>query len=145
VAFTAGQKLTAAQLNNITSFSKFASATAAIQAATTSAVDLAGATVTFNAPVANTQVTVRAYLDVEASGSVDIFIGALQLDGVTQTGQVHHQATGRAGIAQEWILNGLSAGSHTVKIRISKLNSSNTVNVGGSGHSKIVVTGNGIS
>lgn len=145
MAFTAGQRLTAADLNNITPFRKTASASSTTQTATTTMTDLAGATVTFTAPVASTQVSVRVYLDVESTGVGDIFLAIIQVDGVTQTGEMHHSGQMRANIAQEWIVNGLSAASHTAKVRIQKVGATNNVSVYGSGHSKIVVEGNGIS
>jgi hypothetical protein len=114
------------------------------QTATSGVVALNAATVTFTTPVVNTQVTIRGHFDVESTGSTDVFVGDCIIDGVTvPAGEAHWKATGRGTVMQEWIVTLATAASHTIALRITKQNTSDTVTVYAT-HSRIVVEGNGI-
>ena len=117
---------------------------AGTQTVTTTAADLTGVSRTLTVPEANTQLTIRGYFDVEATNAGDIFIGTCQVDGSNQSGEAHFADVGRATVALEWVVS-VSAGSHTVKLRVQKVNNGGSMTVNGPNHSKLVVVGNGIS
>ncbi len=147
MAFAAGQTLTAAQLNNITT--KYLEArSSADETVTTSVVDVNGATLTFTTPLANTTVSVESYWDIGVTGGADLFIGTLYVDGVVNsTGEVHWDgdgAAGRATVAQGWTVTLVAAGSHTLKLRRTKTTNIDTVTLFGT-HTKIKVSGPGLT
>jgi hypothetical protein len=141
----AGAFAIASDVNSLGQNEFTANATSVTQAVTTTLTDLAGATKTIITPVANTVVSVTGYFDIEANGMTDIFLGFLASNAVTQTGEAHWQAVGRATIAQHWTLTLGAAGSYTLKLRIQKILNTNTLVVYGSGHSKITISGKGIT
>lgn len=114
---------------------------------TTSVVDVNGATLTFTTPAANTVVKVTSYWDVATSGGTDTFIGTLYVDGVVNTqGEAHVEGagtTGRNTESQGWTVTLAAAGSHTLKLRRTKVGSSDTLTLFGT-HTKIQVEGLGI-
>lgn len=121
-----------------------ASMTTATQTVTTSVAALAGASRSVTAPEASTRLTIRGYFDVEALSGADIFIGTCSVDGVALTGEAHWAAVGRNTVSFEWV-SVVSAGAHTVSLRVQKINNNANMVVNGSNHSKLVVVGNGIS
>lgn len=144
VSVHTGQITTAnTNITHITRTCKTASA-GINQTATGAVVALNAATVTFTTAVVNTQVSIKGYFDVESTGSTDIFVGDCIIDAVTvPNGEAHWRATGRGSVSQEWIAVLATAASHTINLRITKQNNVDAVTVF-SGHSRIVVEGNGI-
>lgn len=126
---------------------KSASATSATQAVTTSTVDLAGATLSVTTPTANTDVLITGIFDVESNGDADIFVGTSNISGGvgTPVGEAHWVGVGRGTIIQQWLVTLVTAQAYTIKLRISKVGTANTLQVDGAGHSKIIVSGNGIT
>lgn len=141
----AGAFATAADVNSLGQNEFTANASSVTQTVTTTLTDLAGATKTIITPTANTVVSVTAYFDIEANGMTDIFLGFLAVAGVSQTGEAHWQAVGRATIPQHWTITLGAAGSYVIKLRVQKILNSNTLVVYGSGHSKITISGKGIT
>lgn len=130
-------------LDSMRSYTKFSNQSAAtITATTTPAVSTSIAVTTIEP---NTRVYVRGYFDVDVSAS-DIFVGTCFANGVTQTGEAHVAGTAaRATVAQEWAVVLAAAGSHTIQLRVAKAGSGGVVTVNGAGHTRMSVTGNGIS
>lgn len=131
-------------LNSMKSYTKVATQTSATITATTSpAVSTSISVTTIEA---NTRVYVRGYFDVDVSGGGDIFIGTCFANGAVQTGEAHVQGTAvRATVASEWVVTLAAVGSHTIQLRVAKAGSGGTVTVNGAGHTRMSVTGNGIS
>jgi hypothetical protein len=114
---------------------------------TTSVADVNGATLTFTTAVAGTVVKVTSYWDISSTGSTDVFIGTLYVDGsVYAFGEAHLEGgdtSARTTLAQGWTVTLASAGSHTLKLRRTKTSNSDTVTLYGI-HTKIQVEGLGI-
>lgn len=144
MVFAAGQKLTADALNAITRKAYIATASSTETVVTTTVADLAGATMSVTTVVANTQVRVTGIFDSESSGATDIMIGTCMANGVAQQGEAHWQGDARGTVMNEWLVTFASAGTYTIKLRVQKINNTNTVVVYGSNHSKIVSEANGI-
>lgn len=146
MTFVAGRKLRAGELNQISpnAVEGVANPGGGFQAITTTAVDLAGATVTITTAVINTAVVVSGVFDVDSNGSTDVMVGRLDIAGVTQSGEAHYQGTGRATVTQTWRSTFAAIGSYTLKLRVLKVNNANVQNCYGT-HSKIIVQGPGIT
>lgn len=131
-------------LDSMKSYTKFSNQSAAtITATTVAAVSTSIAVTTIEA---NTRVYVRGYFDVDVSGGGDIFVGTCFANGVTQTGEAHVSGTAvRATVSLEWAVVLAAAGSHTIQLRVAKVGAGGTVTVNGAGHTRMSVTGNGIS
>jgi hypothetical protein len=114
---------------------------------TTSVTDVNGATLTFTTPVAGTVVKVTSYWDISSTGSTDVFIGTLYVDGsVYAFGEAHLEGgdtSARTTMAQGWTVTLASAGSHTLKLRRTKTSNSDAITLYGI-HTKIQVEGLGI-
>lgn len=126
---------------------KVANASSLTQAVTTSTVDLAGATLSVTTPQTNTDVLITAIFDVESNGDADIFVGTANISaGIgSPAGEAHWVGLGRGTIIQQWLVTLVTAQAYTIKLQISKVGSANSLQVGGAGHSKILVSGNGIT
>jgi hypothetical protein len=131
-------------LNSMKSYTKFSNQSAATITATTSpAVSTSISVTTIEA---NTRVYVRGYFDVDVSGGGDIFVGTCFANGATQTGEAHVMGTAvRATVALEWPVVLATVGAHTIQLRVAKVGSGGVVTVNGAGHTRMSVTGNGIS
>lgn len=131
-------------LDSMKSYTKFSNQSAATITATVAAqVSTSIAVTTIEA---NTRVYVRGYFDVDVSGGGDIFVGTCFANGATQTGEAHVMGTAvRATVSLEWPVVLATAGSHTIQLRVAKVGSGGTVTVNGAGHTRMSVTGNGIS
>jgi hypothetical protein len=144
MAFQAGDPLTAAQINNITT--KYLEArSSADEVPDTTLTDVNGATVTFTTALANTVVRVESFWDLNiATGAT--YIGTLYVDGVVEaTGECHANvsATARMSLAQGWTVTLASAGSHTLKLR-RVMTANVTANLFGT-HTKIQISGPGLT
>lgn len=125
MAFTAGQKLAASDLDQIlTTSSQFIGGAQTTSDITHSGstVDLTGSSVTFTTQYANTKYAAWGVFDVIAgsSGIGATFIGTAVLDGSTiAAGESHFSAavSSRATVAQMWIGTLPLAGSHTIKLQ----------------------------
>lgn len=141
--YTAGQKISAAELNaNITKI-LHARGTTASATVTTSVADLAGCTVTFTTPEANTIVLVTGVFDVQSTGTTDIFSGICDVDGSDETAVAVLNGTTRMTIVQQWRVTLASAASHTIKLQVQKTNNSNTVTIRSGSY--ITIVGNGLT
>lgn len=145
MAIAAGSPALAADIANLTRREYTANASSVAHTVTTTVADLPGATLTIVTPVANTVVGIEAKFDVESTGGVDIFLGTCSVAGTSQAGEAHHQGAARSTPSQHWTVTLGAAGSYVIKLRVQKFNNSNTVTCYGSSHSKVTVTGNGIS
>lgn len=127
--------------------SKVANATTLVQVVTTSTVDLAGATLSVTTSQTNTEVLITGIFDVETNGVGDIFVGTSNISaGVgTPAGEAHWSGAGRGSIIQQWLVTLVTAQAYTIKLQVTKVGTANNVQVGGAGHSKIIVSGNGIT
>ncbi len=146
MAFASGQRVTAAQLNNIT-WKTLEARSTGNETVDVVLADVNGATLTITTPVANTVVTVWGYFDVGTTGGTDTFIGSLNVDGSgVTTGEAHLEGAGseRATVAQSWEVTLASVGSHTLKLRRQKSSAADTVTLF-STHTKIKVAGLGIA
>lgn len=143
MAFASGQRVTAAMLNRIT-VNNLEVNVSADDTLTTSEVDLSGATMSVTTIQANTKLVVAASLDCEASGSSDFSFVRLYVDGAVQPDNLKWQATGRFTLAKVWVVTVGTAKTLTVKLTRQKIGSANTCTIY-SGHSNLVVSGNGIS
>lgn len=131
-------------LDSMKSYTKFSNQSAASIIATTSTVVSTSIAVT--TIEANTRVYVRGYFDVDVSGGGDIFVGTCFANGATQTGEAHVSGTiVRASVALEWPVVLAAVGVHTIQLRVAKIGSGGTVVINGAGHTRMSVTGNGIS
>lgn len=141
--YTAGQKLSATDLN--TNMTKLLSArgTTASATVTTTVADLSGCTLTFTTAEVNTIVLVTGVFDAQINGATDIFSGILDVDGSSQSNTAILNGTVRATVTQQWLITLATAASHTLKLRVQKTNNSNTVTV--RSPSNITVAGNGLS
>jgi len=142
MAFTAGQKLSAADLGAITPGSAQA-VLSGDQTVTTTAADLAGCSITITTVLSNTAVVVDGVFDMVSNGTADIFLGTLQVDGVTQTGEAHYVGTARTTVMMTWEATLATPGSHTLKLRAGKGSNSNVMTTF-QNHTRIVVSGPGI-
>jgi hypothetical protein len=126
---------------------KVANQSGITQVITTSVVDLAGATLSVTTPISNTQVVIEGIFDVETSGNTDIFIGTCNISGGvgTQSGEAHYIGPGRVTTLQKWVVSLVTATTYTIKLQVTKVNNSDTVIVNANSHSKIIVSGNGIT
>ncbi len=144
MTFLAGQKVTATLLNNHV-LRTLEARSSADETVTTTVTDVNGATLTITTPVANTVVRVGATWDIAATGTTDIFVGSLYVDGVKlDEGEGIGQISLRATIYQAWNVTLATAGSHTLKLRRQKTSNSNTLTLSGK-HTKIQISGLGIS
>jgi hypothetical protein len=144
--FTAGSRVTAANLNNNT-WHTLEARSSGDETVTTVLTDVNGATLTITTPVANTVVTVTSYWDIATTGGTDTFIGTLYVDGILHgNGEAHLEGAGseRETVAQGWEVTLGSAGSHTLKLRRQKTTNTDTMTLFGT-HTKIKVGGLGIS
>lgn len=126
MTLAAGNRLTAAQLARLQPTTYVATQTGNVgnqQTLTTSAVDSLNATVTFTTTTAAICVVQASFdFDVSAGGSA-IALGNLVVDGATQNGEAHMNlnTTGtRHTVGQRWRFTLSGAGSHTVKLQVSK-------------------------
>lgn len=142
-SYTAGQKLSATDLNTNITKVLAARGTTASATVTTTIADLGGCTLTFTTPEANTKVLVTGVFDLQINGTTDIARGILDVDGVSDTNEAVLNGTVRATVTQQWVYTLSTAGSHTIKLRVQKTNNSNTVTV--RSPSSITIVGNGLS
>jgi hypothetical protein len=143
VAIAAGRKITADDLNRITRGKYTATATTAVTTVTTTVADLAGCTLSVVVPFNTTQLTIRGVFDVQSTGTTDTFLGTCTVGGASQTKEAHWTGNGRATIGQEWTVDIATAGTYTVKLRVAKIGTTDTVSVY-STHSQLIVEANGI-
>lgn len=141
--YSAGQKLSAADMN--TNITKLLSARGSVASATvtTTIADFSGCTLTFTTAEANTKVLITGVFDVESTGTTDIFTGYCDVDGSSQTYTATLKGTCRASVTQQWLVTLASAASHTIKLRVQKTNNSNTVTCYQG--TNITIVGNGLS
>jgi len=115
------------------------------QTVTTTQTDLAGASISFTTAEANTQVLVTGVFDVNSTHASDVFIGTMSVDGgAVQVSEAHLTGVLRANISQQWLVTVATAGAHTVKLRVAKVNNLGTVTVYAN-HSNITAQGQGIT
>lgn len=143
MAFASGQRVTAASLNRITRNDLEAVVTSD-QAATTSEVDLNGATLNVTTIQPNTKLKITASIDGFVTGTTDIPRCTLVVDGAVQSGRLKFQGVGGGTFARTWTVIVPTAKTLVVKLTLSKVNNANTAQVAGT-HSNLVVSGNGIS
>lgn len=141
----AGAVATAADVNNLTWNVLVANASSTTQTVTTTAADLAGATLSVTTAAANTKLLIHGLFDFESTHAADIALGTCMVGGVAQSGEAHLQSISRMTVSNAWVVTIASAGATTIKLRVQKVNNSGTVTAYGSSHSKLVVEGNGIS
>lgn len=123
MTFTAGQKLSTADLDTIgsTTLQFIGSAANSLQAMTGSLADIAGTSLTITTQYANTRVAIWAVYDVDNNANTTIanwsvFVGTALVDGVAQSGEAH--GTGPRGtFSQMWITTLTAAGTHTIKLQ----------------------------
>lgn len=117
------------------------------QIVTTSTVDLAGATLSVTTPVASTNVLIVGVFDVESTGGTDIFVGTCNISGGfgTAAGECHWLGAGRGTVSQQWLVTLTTPQLWTIKLQVTKVNNSDSVAVNANSHSKIIVSGNGIT
>lgn len=144
MAFTSGQRVTAAALNRIIRNDLVANVTSD-DTLTTSEVDLSGATLSVTTTEVNTKLKITASLDSESSGASDFAVIRVYIAGVLASStNFIWQASGRFALSKTWVLTVATTGTKTVKLTRQKIGTANTVKVY-SGHSTFVVSGNGIS
>lgn len=143
MAFASGQRVTAAMLNQITRNDLEVNVTAD-DVVTTTETDLSGATLSVTTIQPNTKIFIAATLDCEATGSSDFSFVRCYVDGAVQPDNLKWQATGRFTLAKVWIVTVGTAKTLTVKLTRQKIGTANTCTIY-SGHSNLVVSGNGIS
>lgn len=126
---------------------KVGNASSLTQTATTVVTNLAGASVSVTTPQANTDVLIVGIFDVEATGGTDIFVGTSLISGGVgaPAGEAHWVGAGRGTVLQAWLVTLVTAQAYTINLRIAKVNNTDNIVVGGAGHSKIMVSGNGIT
>lgn len=129
MTFTAGQKLSTADLDTIGSVSiQFVGAAATThQLMTTTAADITSTSLTFATQYANTKIAIWAVYDVDQTATTSTFVGTCLVDGVVQAGEAHNQ-TLRCTCAQMWITTLSAAGNHTIKLQGKYSGGSDTVN-----------------
>ncbi|KOX13344.1 hypothetical protein ADK67_44245 [Saccharothrix sp. NRRL B-16348] len=149
MTFTAGQKVTAAQLNALET--KYAQANKTTnQSMTTTIADLVGCSITITTFVASVVVKITGSMDIENTGIADIGIfqawAPSTLGGASAalTGDLNVQRTGRDGSSREWVHTLGAAGSYTIKLRGYKIGAANTVQVLAT-HSRLIVEGAGFT
>lgn len=113
-------------------------ATGTVQTVTTTVADLAGAVLPFTSAASSFTADVTGYFDVDSTNASDIFIGTLQVDGVNQTGECHYAGVGRATVSLMWPVTFSSAGAHSMKLQVQKVNNAGTLEVNTNGHSRLV-------
>lgn len=147
VAVDTSLKVVENRISTMAYKTKVANATTLAQVVTTSTVDLAGATLSVTTPQTNTEVLITGIFDVEANGASDIFVGTSTISaGVgAPAGEAHWIGAGRGTVIQQWLVTLVTAQAYTIKLQVTKVGSANNVQVGGAGHSKILVSGNGIT
>lgn len=143
MAFASGQRVTAAMLNRITRNDLEAVVTSD-QNATTSDVDLGGATMSVTTIQANTVLQITASLDCGSTGISDLPFVKLVVGGSTQADNFKLQMAGRGALSKTWLVTVAAASTFTVKLVLVKIGTSNVATVYGT-HSTLVVSGNGIS
>lgn len=114
---------------------------------TTTTTDVNGTTINFTTYQNNTFVRFSATYNIATTGSSDIFIGSLMLDGFDiTTGEANFAGSGseRTTVGQEWIINVTTAGSHTAKLRRHKTSNVDLMTLF-SIHTKLIVQGNGVT
>jgi hypothetical protein len=108
--------------------SEMVRASAVVTLTDTTIVDIPGMTVTVNAPGADAVYHVHVSMDVAQNSTTATFVGRFEVDSVEQLGQIVLTTTTsgeRMSVAQNWRVTGLSAGSHTFKMRSSLTSSGN--------------------
>lgn len=123
--YKAGQVLTADDLNQSVRGAAQARASGALTVTTTVA-DAPGATITVTTTEANAVAFVTGVFDVSNAGN-DVFVGALVVDGATQSGQAIASGADRKTVSQTWIVTLATAGSHTLKLQANKAGSTASV------------------
>jgi hypothetical protein len=144
MTFTAGQKVTAAQLNALET--KYGLVTKSTnQTLTTTITDLAGCSLTITTFVANVVVKITADLDLEASGSGDIGIVSAQVNSnPLLAGDLNFQRAGRDPGLRSWLDTLATPGSYTIKLRGYKIGAANMLTVYAT-HSRMIVEGAGFT
>lgn len=129
MTFTAGQKISTADLDTIgsVSFQFIGAAANTHQAVTAGAADIAGTSLTFTTQYANTRVAIWAVYDPDSTGVTSVFVGTCLVDGATQSGEAH-SSTLRVTCAMMWIATLAAAGSHTIKLQSAKSGGTDTIN-----------------
>lgn len=147
VAVDASLKTVENRITTMAYKTKAGNASSLLQVVTAAAANLAGASVIITTPQANTDVLITGIFDVEATGGTDIFVGtALISAGVgAPAGECHWVGLGRGTVTQSWLVTLVTAQAYTINLRVAKVNNTDTVQVAGAGHSKIIVSGNGIT
>jgi len=133
------------QLDTTRTKYKRASASSSSVTVTETVTDLPGASVSVTTVELGTQVEVTAVFDVESSGTNDIFLGTLVVDGAAaEAPEAHYRATGRATITQSWLVSLGSIGAHTLKLQVAKVSNANTILCYGT-HTHVTVRGQGVT
>lgn len=143
MAFSSGQRVTAAMLNRITRNDLLATVTAD-DVVTGSEVDLSGATLSVTTIQANTKLKITASLDWESTGTTDFSVVKLYVNGVAVSGDMNRRGAGRLPLSKTWNTTVAAASTVTVKLTRQKIISGDTTTIY-STHSTLVVSGNGIS
>lgn len=139
--YKAGQILTADDLNQSALGAVSATASASLTV-TTTATDIAGATVNITTTAANAVAFVTGIFDLQNTGA-DTFVGMLDVDGAIQAGQAISSGAGRNTVAQTWVVTLATAGAHTLKLVGSKVGAASVVTCN-STHTKITALVPGI-
>lgn len=126
--WAAGERITASKLS--TTRRDVAAGSALL--ITTTPTDVPDLTLTFTTTRANVDVHVIAFLDVATVGADPVtgtLVGELMVDGNAESAQILWNAGtdatphdgGRSTVGQSWNVTLASAGSHTLKIRASRV------------------------
>ena len=120
MTLSAGTALSASVANRFQPIEYFATATVDLPASSTD-VDITGATITFMTQTANAAYTVEAVFDMDLTGATtSIMRGKCVVDGTTQAAEAIYEAavtTDRSTVSQQWKGTLPSAGAHTIKLR----------------------------
>jgi len=128
MTFTAGQKISTADLDTIGSVSfQFIGAIGTTHQAVGATADITGTSLTFTTQYANTKVGIWAVYDVDSTGVTSTFVGTCLVDGVVQAGEAH-STTLRVTCPSMWIATLTAAGSHTIKLQSAKSGGTDTMN-----------------
>lgn len=98
----------------------YAIASSSVAISTATAVDIPGASITFNTAAANARGLVIGTFDANVTATGNSFLGQVSVDGVDQASPVaifRLSALPRATISQSWSVTFAAAGAHTVKLR----------------------------
>lgn len=128
VQWAAGDRVTASKLST----TRVMAVCSAALLVTTTATDLTDLTSTFTTTRANVDVHVLGVLDAITIGADPVtgtLVGELVVDGSAQAAQILWNAGtdatpndgNRATVSQSWLVTLASAGSHTIKMRASRV------------------------